>query len=334
MENNTTNNTNNQNKVETYLLKNNQGDELVICNYGARMVRWLTKVNGELRNIILGFSDVNEYLNDSASLGAIVGPFANRIGGASFHINGKHHSLTANEGSNQLHGGPDSFGDRYWQLYVKSDSSITLLCNLNDGFNGYPGPISAEITYELTNSCECIISANITSEQLTAIGPTSHAYFNLAGTDNSSQSHQLQINAVQTTITDDQGIPTGEIKSIEGTKLNFIKSRQLDLGVGKDDLNNNFVINDHSYQSNKSNVLNKQATLLSPDGLLALDVFSNLPGIQIYTGRYLDAPFKPFEGICLEPQFFPDSPNKPDFPFEFTGPNNPLNTQIIYSLVK
>lgn len=328
------NNLSNTNRMETYQLKNNQGDELVICNYGARMAQWHTTVNGESRNIILGFDNINDYLNDGAFLGAIVGPFANRVGGAKFTVNGTQHSLSANEGVNQLHGGPQAFGQQFWQCKNKTPNSVTLVCDLEDGFNGYPGPIHSEITYELTENSECIISGKLTSEQLTAIGPTSHPYFNLAGMENDSQSHQLQINAANYTVKDDAGIPTGEIKSVNNTALDFRENRTLSLAIGQDDIDDNFVIDNHGYVSHQENTCNKQAVLTSPDESLALHVSANLPGLQIYTARYLEAPFTPFQGICLEPQFFPDSPNKPDFPFEFTGPNNPLDVKIVYALVK
>lgn len=320
--------------METYQLTNGQGDELVICNYGARMAQWHTTVNGETRNIILGFSDVNEYLNDSAFLGAIVGPFANRIGGASFNVDGIQHKLKANEGNNQLHGGSNALGQVFWQCKSQTSNSVTLVRDLSDGFNGYPGPIRAEITYELTQSSECVISGNLTSEQLTAIGPTSHPYFNLAGIENDSQSHQLQINASNFTVKNDEGIPTGEIKTVENSSLDFREKRTLDLTIGKDEIDDNFVVDNHGYQSHAQNKFNKQATLTSPDGSLALHVSANLPGVQIYTARHLGSPFTPFQGICLEPQFFPDSPNKPEFPFELTGPNSPLNIKIVYGLVK
>lgn len=323
-----------KNTIETFQLSNEQGDEITLCNYGARITQWNTLVNGARRNIVLGFFNPNDYLKDSAFLGAIVGPFANRIGGSSFSVNSQVHKLTANEGNNQLHGGPNAFGQLYWQLKNQTAQSITLSCDLVDGFNGYPGPISAQITYELTNNSELVISGYMTSEQLTAIGPTSHPYFNLMGDNQPSQSHALQINASCHTPTDDMNIPTGEIASVEGTPLDFREKRTLNLGIGFDDLDNNFIVDDHGYASHTDNKLNKQAVLTSPDDLLALHVSSNLPGVQIYTGRYLDKPFNSFQGICLEPQFFPDSPNKPQFPFELTGPNTPLSFKIIYGLVK
>lgn len=328
------NNTTQTDTIQTFQLSNNQGDEITLCNYGARIVQWNTRINGSIRNIVLGFSNPEDYLNDSAFLGAIVGPFANRIGGASFSVNEKTYSLNANEGNNQLHGGPNAFGQLFWQIKNNNEQGITFSCHLVDGYNGYPGPINAEVTYELTNNSELIISGCMTSAQLTAIGPTSHPYFNLMGHNQPSQSHSLQINASHYTPTNSENIPTGEIASVEGTPLDFRQTRTLNLGVGLDDLDNNFVVDDHSYTSHANNQVNKQAVLTSPDESLALHVSSNLPGVQVYTGRYLDKPFKGFQGICLEPQFFPDSPNKPHFPFELTGPNMPLHFEIIYGLVK
>jgi len=320
--------------LETYTLRNTQGDEITLCNYGARITQWNTLVNNETRNIVLGFSNINDYLTDSAFLGAIVGPYANRIGGASFPANGKTYQLTANENNNQLHGGPDAFGQLFWQVKKQTEHKITFTCYLDDNFNGYPGPITAEVSYELTNDSALIISGNMTSQQLTAIGPTSHPYFNLMGNDQPSQSHLLQINASQYTPTDDTNVPTGEIASVENTSLDFREVRTLQLGIGQDDIDNNFIIDDHGYHSHAENKINNQAVLTSPDKLLSLHVSSNLPGVQIYTGRYLPESFGAFQGICLEPQFFPDSPNKPHFPFELTGPESPLHFTITYSLVK
>jgi len=320
--------------LETVTLSNTQGDEIILCNYGARITQWFTYVNGEVRNIVLGFSDPTAYLNDNTFLGAIVGPYANRIGGASFIINDKSHALTANEGNNQLHGGPKAFGELIWEISDTSAQKVTFSCTLPDGFNGYPGAINAKISYELTSDGALTISGFLTSDQLTALGPTSHPYFNLMGAQQSAQNHSIQINASNYTPTDDLNVPTGEIATVTDTSLDFRKPRTLTLGVGLDDIDNNFVIDDHGYQSHAQNKLNKQGVLTSPDNALTLHVSSNLPGVQVYTGRYLAEPFKPFQGICLEPQFFPDSPNKPNFPFELTGPKSPLQFTIIYALVK
>lgn len=313
-------------ELRSFVLCNDHGDEVCISNYGARILQWHTPVGGEDRNIVLGYSVLNEYLSDPSYHGAIVGPFANRIAKARFFIDDELHKLQANEGKNQLHGGAGSISDQYWQLVEQDEQSLTLRCQLEDNFNGYPGPIVFDVNYSLTPDSKLEINIKAQCEQTTVIGPTSHPYFNLAGMENDSAGHIIQLFADNYTAVDEYNIPTGEIVSVDGSTFDFRQPRKLRNELGTDDVDHNFIVNRPFGES--------QAILISPDKQLQLHVTSDLPGIQFYTGHGLSGKFKPKQGMCLEPQFFPDSPNHENFPFYLTTPEQPFNATICYQLVK
>lgn len=278
--------------IRRFEIANNLGDKVTVLNLGARLVEWETIVNGESRNIIVGYDDIELYREDPCYVGAIAGPFANRIGGGSVTINGKCIKLHTNEGDNILHGGVNALENCMWQLKEQSDRAITLGYWLEDGFNGFPGPMEFEVEYRLAEtSSQLKINIKATTEKDTIIGPTGHAYFNLSGTDQTINDHHLQVNASQYTPTDESNIPTGELADVSSTKLDFQTSSQ----VMDTELDNNYVLNEPEQVA---------AVLTSPLNDVQLEVSTNYPGIQVYTGEYLESPLKPRQGICLEPQFF------------------------------
>lgn len=311
-------------EVRTFLISNDIGDEVSITNYGARIMQWYTKVEDEERNIVLGYSSVADYQQDPFYHGAIVGPYANRIANASIKIGGQTVELAANEGAHHLHGGPNSISDTLWSLVEQQDNSITLSCVLDDNHNGYPGPIHFNVTYLLSNDSELQIHISANVSQKTILGPTSHPYFNLAGDEQPAEKHLLHINADQYTEVDEKLLPTGNILPVDETRFDFRKPRALS-NDNRDNIDNNFVLNQRD---------DWQGILISPDKKLQLHVSSNYPGLQVYTGHHLAGKFYPKQGICLEPQFYPDSPNQDAFPFEFTTPEQPFSARIHYRLVK
>lgn len=311
-------------ELRSFVLCNAIGDEVCISNYGARLLQWHTDLGDEDRNIILGYANLSDYQEDPFYHGAIAGPLANRIGGAQFAIDGKVYELDANEGRHHLHGGKNSISDIFWEVVAQEDQVITLKCELADGYNGYPGAIHFWVTYHLNNDSSLDIDIKATVDQATVIGPTTHPYFNLAGVDNDAEGHTLQIFSENYTEIDKHNIPTGEIMPVEGTALDFRLPRKLD--NSRDNIDHNFVV---SRQEDESH-----AILISPDKRLQLHVSSGYPGIQVYTGKHLSGKFEPFAGICLEPQFYPNSPNIDNFPFYLTTPEEPFNMRISYKLVK
>ncbi len=312
-------------ELRSFLLSNQAGDEICITNYGARIVQWHTLVAGEERNIVLGYSSLADYQEDPAYLGAIVGPFANRIGQSKFVIDGEEFQLDANEGINHLHGGANALSDVIWQLDAQDEQSLSFSYLFDDNRNGYPGPIQFFVHYSLTDESELIIKFSATSERATVVGPTSHPYFNLAGVEQSSNEHLLQINAEYFTELDDKNIPTGGILPVADSRFDFTKPRILKETDDRDVIDLNFVTNQRD---------DWQAILISPDKKLQLHVNSSYPGLQIYTGDYLSGKFSPRQGLCLEPQYFPDSPNHAEFPFQLTTPEQPFSAYISYRLVK
>ena len=313
-------------EVRSFVLCNARGDEVCISNYGARLLQWHTEVDGVERNVVLGYTSLTDYPNDPFYLGAVVGPFANRIGDSRFIVDDEEFNLDANEGRHHLHGGRSAIADMFWQVSEQTTHAITLQCEIADGFNGYPGPINFKVVYRLNDEGALIIDLYASSEKATVVGPTSHPYFNLAGVGNDYRQHVLQIFAENYTEIDEKSIPTGEILPVDGTPLDFRQPRILSDDKDRDNVDHNFTV--------RSKSEGPQAILISPDKKLQLHVTSDYPGIQVYTGHHLNGKFESKEGLCLEPQFYPNSPNIDTFPFYLTTPNEPFKAQIKYQLVK
>ncbi|MGS0498921.1 aldose epimerase family protein [Pseudoalteromonas mariniglutinosa] len=315
--------------IVQYTLSNEANDTISIINYGARLTSWVTHVDGVKRNIILGYANINDYLTDPFYLGAVAGPYANRLKDAQIHIDDTHYQLNQNEGENQLHGGAKALSDLYWQLDYHQKDTLSLSITLPDGYNGYPGRTIFNVLYRFTanhiNQSNLEIKFTITSNKKTIAGPTSHPYFNLNGINNSAQGHTLKLAAAHYTPVNEQAIPTGSIAPIVNTPFDYTHARTINK---KDKLDHNFVSN----QTLDLLAINQLAELTSPDNKLMLYVLSNYPAIQVYTGHHLKSPFNQFDGICLEPQFCPDSPNNPHFPFTALTPEIPLQTHIHYCL--
>jgi len=329
--------------IKPYVLIGAHGDEIHIINYGARITKWLTTVNGKQRNIILGFDEYQDYLEDESYLGAIAGPYANRIKNASvknFYNESKPLKLAANEGQNQLHGGPNGFANIYWELIEHQTNCLKLACELQDGFNGYPGPIYCELTYQLVehlpqntqqiNKISLTTNIKISTKKATIAGPTTHPYFNLSGRITTVEDHSLQVNTDSYTEIDRSNIPTGVVIDTSANDvMNFAQKKKLSRNGDPQKLDDNFII-----RSKFNKEASEHATLFSPTEDLKLVVKSNYPCIQVYTGEHLSHPFVAHQGICLEPQFAPNSPNTKNFVFEKTTKDKPLKVSIEYRLIK
>ena len=291
------------------------GDEYTqaaFTNLGAAIVRWLVPdAAGRKDDIILGYDSAQEYFQNPGMMGAIVGRNANRIKDAQYSLNGTTYSLTPTSGPHNIHSGPNRYNLRLWDVTHYSKSSIRFRLFSSDGDQGFPGNARIAVTYTLTGKALEIAYERI-CDQDTVFNLTNHAYFNLSGHQHPEQAmvHTLWLNATQYTPADETGIPTGEIADVSGTCLDFTEGRSLSAPPpppgGYD---HNFVL-----------AGNPAAVLSDPASGRKLTVITDRPGLQLYSGNYLNVPGKdgvfygPRSGICLETQFYPDSIHHPHWP--------------------
>lgn len=278
--------------------------------------------NGRMTDVCLGFSDVAGYQTQTCFIGAVVGRYANRIGGASFSLNGKTYLLAKNDGVNHLHGGPTGFHTKVWDASVEGET-VVFSCQSADMEEGYPGNMTVQVTYALTEAGGLSISYEAESDQDTVCNLTNHAYFNLSGgADDSILLHQMKINADRFTRVDGGAIPTGELPLVEHTPFDFRSFHTI--GERIDDENSDLAAvggYDHNFVI-RGEGLREAACVRCEETGIQMRVISDMPGMQFYAGNSLDGSFigkagKPYEkrsGFCLETQFFPDTPNHPEFP--------------------
>lgn len=315
--------------VDVYTLTNNLGMQAKITNYGGIVVSLKAPDrNGKMGDVVLGFNDLDSYLKGHPYFGAIVGRYGNRIAKGRFTLNGVEYKLAVNNGENHLHGGIKGFDKVVWtakEMRTKMGPSLSLTYLSKDGEEGYPGNLTATVVYTLTNNNELRLDYTVTTDKDTVTNLTHHSYFNLAGEGNGDVlSHVLTLSASRFTPTDAGSIPTGELKTVAGTPFDFLKptvigkrindqDQQLQFGSGYD---HNFVVN------GKAGTLRSAATVYEPTTGRVLEVWTTEPGVQFYTGNFLDGtltgksgkPYQRRNGFCLETQHYPDSPNHPTFP--------------------
>ncbi len=337
--------------VELYTLRNAKGAEAKIMNYGG-IVQSLTMPdrNGKYEDVVLGFDTLDGYtsplyLEKNPFFGALIGRYGNRIGGAKFSLEGKTYQLAGNNNGNSLHGGVKGFDKVVWKVVKAENGPNGPTLELNyvskDGEEGFPGNLNVTAIYTLTDDNELRLDFKATTDKATVVNLTQHSYFNLKGQGNGDiLSHELYINSDKTTPVDRQLITTGEYASVEGTPFDFRKptaigarindpNQQLQYGPGYD---HNWVIN------KPLGKLGLQATVYEPTTGRFLEVISDEPGLQFYAGNFLDGSLvgkggKAYQrrtGFCLEPQHYPDSPNKSQFPSTVLRPGETYKSTIIY----
>jgi len=329
--------------VEIYTL-NDGADEARITTYGGVVVSLKTPDrSGKLADVVLGFDDVDGYVANfngpaDAFFGALIGRYANRIAHGSFILDGKKYSLPLNNGENSLHGGPHGFNNVIWKAKAVADG-VELSYLSKDGEAGYPVNLSAVVRYTLVKG-DLRVEYSATTDKDTVVNLTNHSYFNLAG-QGDILSHQLTLHASRFTPVDAGLIPTGELKSVESTPFDFRKpavvgarinaeDEQLHLGHGYD---HNWVLD------NADGKLAEAAEVYDPGSGRVMKVLTDQPGIQFYTGNFLDGSIKGKSGkplemhsaLCLETQHFPDSPNHPAFPTTELKPGQRYHTVTVYS---
>jgi aldose 1-epimerase len=335
--------------VDLYTLTNAAGVEMRVTNYGAIIVSLkVPDKTGALGDVVLGYNRIDDYVKDSPYFGAVVGRYGNRIGGARFILDGKTYRLTANDGVNSLHGGLKGFDKLVWSaapVERAEGAALQLSLTSKDGDEGYPGTLQLTVTYTLTDANALIVDYLARTDKATPVNVTQHSYFNLAGEGSGTvDNHVMQIHADRYTPVAKGLIPTGELASVAGTPFDFrtptaIGARidsthpQMQLGGGYD---HNWVIN--WPQGMAADKLAPVVRVTEPTTGRTLEVESTEPGVQFYSGNFLDGhhvgksnrPYVKRAAFCVETQHFPDSPNKPDFPSTIVRPGKDYQSQTVF----
>jgi aldose 1-epimerase len=316
-------------QVDLYTLRNTRGAEAQIMNYGAIVVSLkVPDRNGKFDDVVLGFKDFDGYLKNDPYFGAIVGRYGNRIAKGRFTLNGVEYKLATNNGENHLHGGIKGFDKVVWtgrEMKSAGGPSVVMTYLSKDGEEGYPGNLTARVVYTLTNNNELKLDYTVTTDKDTVQNITHHSYFNLAGEGNGDiLNHLVTINASRFVPTDAGSIPTGELKSVAGTPFDFRKATAIGARIDQDDEQIKFGKGyDHTWVINgRMGVMRLAATAYEATSGRVMQVWTTEPGVQFYTGNFLDGTLtgksgKVYQrrfGFCFETQHYPDSPNHPSFP--------------------
>ena len=324
-----------------YVLKNKNGAEACITNYGGRLVSVMVPdKNGKMTDVVLGYDNIGQYVQSDGNYGALIGRYGNRINQGKFTLDDIEYTLPQNNGAHCLHGGPQGYHARMWDAKQLNDQALELTYLSKDGEAGFPGNLDIKVTYTLTDDNAVGIKYEATTDKKTVVNLTNHSYFNLSGVPGSDVLDQLvMINADNYTPVDSTLIPVG-ISPVDGTPLDLRTPvaigkqindpfQQLQFGRGYD---LNWVLNTNG----DKNVLAAKA--YSPTSGIALEVYTNEPGIQFYTGNFMDGKdtgkhgvLYPHRGaLCLETQHYPDSPNHPEFPSVVLNPGEKYLSECIY----
>ncbi|KAI4347613.1 hypothetical protein L6164_008412 [Bauhinia variegata] len=311
-----------------------KGDiSLKVTNLGATILSLvLPDKNGKLGDVILEYRSLKDYINSTAYFGATVGRVANRIGGAQFTLNGIHYKLIANEGNNTLHGGKIGFTHVLWKVkkYQREgpNPSITFMHYSPDGDEGFPGDLLATVTYTLygKNKLSIIMKAKALNKA-TPVNLVNHAYWNLGGHNSGNILHeQVQIFGSKITLVDSHLIPTGEFAHVKGTPYDFLKPHTVGSRIKQLSATRGYDVN-YAIDGEKGKKINRAAIVFDKMSGRAMEIWTNAPGVQFYTGNYVEnvkgkdgAVYQPHAGLCLETQAFPDSVNHPDFPSTIVNP--------------
>lgn len=322
-------------ETELFFLKNENRVTAAISNYGGRLVGMLVPdQDGNLVNVVLGFDRVQDYFEAGDSyFGATIGRYGNRIGGGKFSLDGTEYELNQNNGPNTLHGGTVGFDRRVWDAAQPDSSSVVLSYRSPDGEEGFPGNLQVKVTYTLTDDNELKIGYEATTDKKTVVNLTNHAYFNLDGVGSGPiTDHLLMINANRYTPVDSLLIPTGELTAVENTPFDFREATAIGERINGDDVQlKNGKGYDHNFVLNRTGDrgLEPAATALGPETGVYMEVFTEEPGVQFYSGNFMEG--EDYRtGFCLETQHFPDSPNKPDFPSTELNPGETYRTSTAY----
>jgi len=333
-------------QTKFYTLTNANGIEITFTNFGQRLISlYVPDKNGNFDDIVLGPDNLDGFIAPGgAFFGAVVGRYGNRIGKGEFELRGTKYTLAKNNNGNHLHGGTKGFNAVVWDVDQHSENSIVFSRTSPDMEEGYPGNLKVIVSYRLNDDNKLKIDYQATTDKTTVVNLTHHSFFNLAGEASGSiTDHIAMINADAFTPVDEGLIPTGEIRKVEGTPFDFRSPKPIGQDIDSDNeqikfgkgYDHNFVLNAEPTDEDR---LALAAKVTDPKSGRTLEVFTNEPGVQFYTGNFMDGSYtgkagKPYEfrgTFCLETQHFPDSPNKPDFPSTVLEPGEIYNSSCTY----
>ena len=331
--------------ADIFTLKNSKGMEVEITNYGGIIISIVVPDNkGDFKDVVLGFDRLEGYMNNKPYFGAIIGRVANRIENSNFEINGILYKVAPNDGVNHLHGGAVGFDKVIWRAEIINEDrveSLVLSYVSQDGEEGYPGKLYVRVTYTLTEENALNIDYYAVSDKDTVVNLTNHSYFNLAGHDSGDiLKHKVSINSEEFTVSDKYCVPTGEIKSVENTPLDFRELTEIGKGINSEydqlvygmGYDHNFILN-----VNSKSIL-KAAEVYEKNSGRVMEVYTNKPGIQLYSGNHLDGTligkngraYEKRNALCLETQFYPNSIKHKHFPSPILKACEEYNFTTIY----
>ena len=329
-------------KTDLYTLRNKNNMEVCITNFGGRIVSVMVPdKDGQMRDVVLGFDSIQDYVSKPSDFGASIGRYANRINQGKFTLDGTEYQLPQNNYGHCLHGGQQGFQYRVFDAVQPNPQELELTYVAEDGEEGFPGNITCKVLMKLTDDNAIDIRYEAETDKPTIVNMTNHSYFNLDGDAARNEAHLLTIDADYYTPVDSTFMTTGEIAPVEGTPMDFRTPTPVGARINDYDFvqlkNGNGY--DHNWVLNtKGDVTRKCATLESPLTGIVLDVYTNEPGIQVYAGNFLDGSLTGKKGItynqrasvCLETQKYPDTPNKPEWPSAVLRPGEKYMSQCIF----
>lgn len=329
-------------QTQLYTLTNANGMEVCITNFGGRIVSIMVPdKNGEMKDVVLGFDSIADYINVPSDFGAAIGRYANRINQGKLVLDGDTIQLPQNNYGHCLHGGPTGWQYQVYAGQQVNDSTLQLTMQSPDGDNNFPGNVTAHVTYTLKGDNSIDIKYDATTDKKTVINMTNHSYFNLSGNpQNTITDNILYVNADSITPVDSTFMTTGEMLALEGNSMNFKNAKSINEGIDMTNEQVKFGMGiDHNYVLNtKGNMEEVAARVVCPSTGITLEVYTDEPGIQVYTGNFLDGTvtgkkgivYQQRVGLCLESQHYPDSPNKPQWPSVILEPGQTYQSHCIF----
>ena len=328
-------------EIYLFTLKNEHGMVAKITNYGGILTElYVADKDANFEDVVLGFDNLEDYLGEHPHFGGTIGRFGNRIAKGKFTVDGTEYRLAKNNGENHLHGGIEGFDRKVWNaepVETENGPALKLSYLSVDMEEGYPGNLNITVTYTVTNDNTLKIDYEAVSDKATPVNFTHHSYFNLTACKQNVLGHEVMIDADRYVIVDESLIPTGDLPVVEGTPMDFTSPKKIGARIA--DIPGVPVGYDHCYVVNKEpGELKLIAKVTEPESGRVMEVYSTEPGVQLYTGNFLDGSnvgkndivYNQYYGLCLETQHFPDSPNQPDFPSSILKPDEKYTQTTVY----